>query len=83
MRTGGALPPGEFATPIFDVVLKRLTVRGSIVGTRKDMTEALAFAGEGNVKAVYSTDKLDAVNDVFLRMRQGQINGRVVLQVGS
>ncbi|MBH9879353.1 zinc-binding dehydrogenase, partial [Clostridioides difficile] len=26
------LPPGDFATPIFDVVLKRITVRGSIVG---------------------------------------------------
>ena len=35
------LPPGEFATPIFDVVLKRLTLRGSIVGTRKDLAEAI------------------------------------------
>jgi propanol-preferring alcohol dehydrogenase len=29
------LPPGDFPTPIFDVVLKRITVRGSIVGTRQ------------------------------------------------
>ncbi|MBN8902411.1 MAG: zinc-dependent alcohol dehydrogenase, partial [Rhodospirillales bacterium] len=29
------LPPGDFQTPIFDVVLKRITIRGSIVGTRK------------------------------------------------
>ena len=35
------LPPGEFPTPIFDVVLKRITIRGSIVGTRKDLFEAL------------------------------------------
>ena len=26
------LPPGDFATPIFEVVLKRITIRGSIVG---------------------------------------------------
>ena len=38
------LPPGEFPTPIFDVVLKRITIRGSIVGTRQDLAEALAFA---------------------------------------
>ena len=38
------LPPGDFATPIFEVVLKRITIRGSIVGTRKDLAEALAFA---------------------------------------
>jgi propanol-preferring alcohol dehydrogenase len=41
------LPPGDFPTPIFDVVLKRITVRGSIVGTRKDLAEAIAFAAEG------------------------------------
>lgn len=38
------LPPGDFAAPIFDIMLKRLTVRGSIVGTRKDLQEALHFA---------------------------------------
>jgi propanol-preferring alcohol dehydrogenase len=40
------LPPGDFPRPIFDVVLKRITVRGSIVGTRRDLSEALAFAAE-------------------------------------
>ena len=49
LRRGGTcalvgLPPGDFPTPIFDVVLKRLTIRGSIVGTRKDLQEALEFA---------------------------------------
>src|SRR6516164_4930706 len=31
------LPPGEFRTPIFDVVLNRKTIRGSIVGGRQDL----------------------------------------------
>lgn len=26
------LPPGEFPAPLFDVVLKRLTIRGSLLG---------------------------------------------------
>ena len=39
------LPPGTFALPIFNMVLKRITVRGSIVGTRQDLEEALDFAG--------------------------------------
>lgn len=55
------------------------TVRGSIVGTRLDLKEALAFAGEGLVKATVTTDKLENINDVFERMRNGQIEGRVVL----
>ena len=45
------LPPGDFALPIFDVVLNAKTVRGSIVGTRKDLQEALDFAGEGRFAA--------------------------------
>ena len=30
-----ALPTGSFPIPILDLVLKRVTIRGSIVGTRK------------------------------------------------
>jgi propanol-preferring alcohol dehydrogenase len=45
------LPPGEFPVPLFDVVANCITIRGSFVGTRQDMAEALAFAVEGKVKA--------------------------------
>lgn len=75
------LPPGRFAMPIFDTVLKRITVRGSIVGTRQDLEEALAFAGDGAVAAHFSWDRLDNVNDVFERMEAGAIDGRVVLDL--
>lgn len=77
------LPPGPFALPIFDTVLKRITVRGSIVGTRADLAEALAFAGEGKVASHYSWAKLDEINTVFDRMRQGTIDGRVVLDMAG
>ncbi len=73
------LPPGDFSLPIFDVVLNAKTVRGSIVGTRKDLQEALEFAAEGKITAHYSLDSLDNINDVFERMRRGAIDGRVVL----
>lgn len=77
------LPPGDFALPIFDVVLNAKTVRGSIVGTRKDLQEALAFAGEGKVHTTYSEDRLDNINVVFARMRQGEIEGRVVMRLSD
>jgi propanol-preferring alcohol dehydrogenase len=75
------LPPGSFDLPIFDVVLNAKTVRGSIVGTRKDMEEALMFAGEGKVTAHYSTDRLDNINQIFRDMRAGKIEGRIVMQM--
>jgi propanol-preferring alcohol dehydrogenase len=73
------LPPGEFPTPIFDVVLKRITVRGSIVGTRRDLDEAIAFAVDGKVKAEFTRAPLADINAIFERMKHGKIDGRVVL----
>lgn len=75
------LPPGAFPTPIFDVVLKRVTVRGSIVGTRKDLAEAIAFAAEGKVRCRIEVQPLEAVNDVLQRLKAGKVDGRVVLRV--
>lgn len=75
------LPPGDFALPIFDMVLNAKTIRGSIVGTRKDLQESLAFAAEGKVKAHFTTDKLDHINAIFNDLQQGQIDGRIVLTI--
>lgn len=75
------LPPGKFAMPIFETVLKRITVRGSIVGTRQDLEEALDFAGDGAVAAHFSWDRLDNINAIFAQMEAGGIDGRIVLEL--
>jgi propanol-preferring alcohol dehydrogenase len=75
------LPPGSMSLPIFDLVLKRITVRGSIVGTRQDLEEALVFAGAGDVAAHFSWDTLDNINAIFDRMEQGKIDGRIVVRL--
>ncbi|WP_300620327.1 alcohol dehydrogenase AdhP [Dokdonella sp.] len=75
------LPPGDFATPIFDVVLKRITVRGSIVGTRRDLAEALEFAAEGKVRAHLHKARLEDINGVFADLRAGRVDGRVVIDL--
>ena len=73
------LPPGDFATPIFDVVLGRITIRGSIVGGRQDLDQAIAFAAEGKVHAHTHEMKLDDVNEVFAKMKAGTVDGRMVM----
>ncbi len=88
VRRGGTvslngLPPGQFPLDIFGMVLNGVTVRGSIVGTRLDLQESLEFAEMGKVKATVSTDKLENINDVFERMRNGRIEGRVVLDMAG
>jgi propanol-preferring alcohol dehydrogenase len=76
------MPPGSFPLNIVPMVLDAFTLRGSIVGGRLDVEEALAFAAEGQVKASISPDRLENINGVFERMRAGQIEGRVVLSLG-
>ncbi len=77
------LPPGDFPLPIFDMVLNAKTVRGSIVGTRKDLQEALAFAGEGKVHSVFTEDRLEHINNVFARLKAGDVQGRVVMRLAE
>jgi propanol-preferring alcohol dehydrogenase len=75
------LPPGTFETPIFQVVLKRITVRGSIVGTRQDMAEAIAFAAAGKVRAYTQAAALEDINTVFADLKAGRVTGRIVLNL--
>ena len=75
------LPPGHFELDIFDVVLTRKTVRGSIVGTRQDLTESLAFAAAGQVKVHYQCERLENINEVLAALQAGTVQGRMVLDL--
>jgi len=86
VRRGGTislngLPPGTFPLNIFDVVLNAITIRGSIVGTRHDLRDALELAGGGRVKATVQADKIENINQIFQRMHEGRIEGRMVLDM--
>ncbi|MDH5835042.1 alcohol dehydrogenase AdhP [Luteimonas kalidii] len=88
LRRGGTmslvgLPPGDFPLDIFGMVLNGITVRGSIVGTRLDLQESLAFAAAGKVAATVAPDRLENINDIFARMRNGEIEGRIVLDMAA
>ena len=77
------LPPGEFPIPLFNVVADCITVRGSFVGNRQDMAEALAFAAQGKVKAAIELQPPSAINDVLRRLEHGEVASRVVLDLAS
>ncbi|MFT9091650.1 MAG: zinc-binding dehydrogenase, partial [Gluconacetobacter sp.] len=85
-RRGGTivlngLPPGEFPISIFDMVMAGTTVRGSIVGTRLDMIEALSFFADGKVKTVIEPDRLENINEIFAELEAGNVQGRKVLDL--
>ena len=71
----------EIRTSISAITNWELSVRGSSVGTRQDLNEAIVFAAQGLVKARIRTVALEEVNSVFDDMRKGRIVGRVVLKL--
>ena len=89
LRVGGTvvflgLPGGkadELRASIAQISGRELSVRGSSVGTRLDLEEAVAFALRGEVVAKIETAPLSSANAVLDRMRKGTIVGRVVLTI--
>lgn len=75
------LPPGEFPVSLFDIVVNCISIRGSLVGTRKDMAEALAIADQGKVRADIELEPLASINSIFERLEHGKVAGRVVLDL--
>lgn len=86
LRTRGtlvmvAMPPADLTVPIIPMISRGITIRGSSVGSRKDLREALAFAADGKVTAHVETKPFEAVNDTIKGLREGTVTGRVVLSV--
>ena len=89
LRGGGVcvyigIPGGagdKVATSISAVVGRELTIRGSNVGTRQDLAEAIAFAANGLVAAKIERQPLGRINRIFDQMRKGKIVGRIVLEI--
>lgn len=71
---------GTFKMPLPMLPQKALTVRGSFVGSSKDLRELIALAKTGKIKDIpVSTRPLDQADTTLQDLRDGKITGRVVL----
>ncbi|MCU6222806.1 alcohol dehydrogenase AdhP, partial [Enterobacter cloacae] len=64
-------------------VLDGIQVVGSLVGTRQDLQEAFQFAAEGKVVPKGTMRPIEDINAIFKEMEQGQIRGRMVIDLRS
>jgi len=88
VRAGGrvvavGLPPEAMSLDIPRLVLDGIEVVGSLVGTRQDLVEAFQFAAEGKVVPKVTLRPLEDINAIFKEMEQGQIRGRMVIDLRS
>ena len=82
-RTGRVVLVGlantKFELPVMDTVLKGIDVRGSFLGARQDLEDALELAASGKVKPHVETHPLDATPLLLERLQRGELMGRAVV----
>lgn len=78
----GALAPIGTAYPQV-MIAKELSIVGSAVGNRKEAIEVLELASRGIVKVHVRSEKLDKLTEVFQEMKDGKLQGRVVIDLTS
>jgi propanol-preferring alcohol dehydrogenase len=82
-RTGSVVLVGlsgsRFELPIVDTVLKGIQVRGSFLGTRQDLDDALQLAATGKVKPHVETHPLELTPVLLDRLQRGELMGRAVI----
>ncbi len=89
LRRGGRLVcvalPAEDANvlhvPIFDTVLKGISIIGSIVGTRQDLAEVFRLHELGRTRVMAETRKLDEVNACVEEVLAGRTDARIVFEM--
>jgi propanol-preferring alcohol dehydrogenase len=85
LRRGGRLIcvalPGDAAAmdiPIFETVLKGISIIGSIVGTRQDLAEVFALHAAGRTRVIAETRTLEDVNGAIEEVLSGKVTARLV-----
>ncbi|TVY58034.1 Alcohol dehydrogenase 1, partial [Lachnellula cervina] len=74
------LPAGAYLrAPVFESVVKMITIKGSYVGNRRDGAEAIEFFRRGLIKAPFKTVGLSELQSVYDLMHEGKIAGRYVV----
>jgi alcohol dehydrogenase, propanol-preferring len=70
-----------FHLPVFETVLKGISVIGSLVGTRNDLAECFTLHAQGHTKVVARTRRLEEVNDCFEEVLAGTVPARLVFDL--
>jgi propanol-preferring alcohol dehydrogenase len=78
------LPAGAYLrAPVFESVIKMITIKGSYVGNRRDSAEAIEFFRRGLINAPFKSIGLSELQKVYDLMAEGKIAGRYVVDTSK
>ena len=67
--------------PVFETVLKGISVIGSLVGTRNDLAECFDLHARGRTRVVTEGRRLEDVNACFEEVLAGEVPARLVFEM--
>lgn len=67
--------------PVFETVLKGISVIGSLVGTRNDLADCFALHAAGRTRVVAESRRLEDVNSCFEEVLSGRVPARLVFDL--
>lgn len=90
LKIGGTMccigiPPGggKIETPVSEIVIKGLKIKGNLVGSLKECMEAVELVRNGLVKPKVYVRPFKDLPAVYEELEKGDIAGRVVLKIGE
>jgi propanol-preferring alcohol dehydrogenase len=70
----------QLTIPVFETVLRGITVQGSLVGTRNDLADCFALHAAGRTKVIAEARELEDVNACFDEVLAGKVPARLVFE---
>jgi len=79
VKKGGIVVLGVLGNVSNFPTFEEKIVKGSVIGTRKDMADLVKLAANSDLKVVVETHKLAEANEVLARLKKSQVEARAVL----
>jgi propanol-preferring alcohol dehydrogenase len=79
VKKGGIIVLGVLGNVTNFPTFEEKIVKGSVIGTRRDMADLVKLASDNDLKVVVETHKLSEANEVLARLKKSEIEARAVL----
>ena len=88
LRTNGTMivvgvPPSPSAVPAFNLIMKRRSIIGSLIGGIKETQEMLDFCAEHNIVSDVEVIPVQQINEAYERVLKGDVRYRFVIDIAS
>ena len=79
IKKGGLVVIGTISKITDFVAFDEKTIRGTLIGSRRDMKEVIRIADEKNLKVISEVYPLEKANEVLAKLKTSQVEARAVL----